>query len=267
MTPAPIKLSSPPTREFWEIPVLFEDEHLLALDKPAGVLTSPDRCETERPSLMKLLHAGIAAGKPWAVDRRLSYLTNAHRLEFETSGVLLLAKSKPVLVKLAELFGSEKPCLYCLALVQGAPPEARFEVNAKLGPHPTIPGLVQVDPRRGKRSRTLVEVLESFRGYALLRCEALTRRAYQVPAHLRHTGLPLVGAERYGGRPLLLSRLKRAYHLKEGDTERPLVSRAALHASELTLPHPVTGDTLTVTAPWPKDLTVAVKYLRRFALA
>ena len=63
---AAIKLSSPATREFWEIAVLFEDEHLLALDKPAGLLVSPDRLAPERPSLMNLLHAGIAAGKPWA---------------------------------------------------------------------------------------------------------------------------------------------------------------------------------------------------------
>ena len=66
---AAIKLSSPATREFWEIPVLFEDEHLLALDKPAGLLTSPDRYDPQRPNLMKLLHAAIAGGKPWARER------------------------------------------------------------------------------------------------------------------------------------------------------------------------------------------------------
>jgi 23S rRNA-/tRNA-specific pseudouridylate synthase len=94
---AVIKLSSPATREYWEVPVLFEDESLLALDKPAGLLTSPDRYDPLRPNLMKLLHAGIAAHKPWAREWNLSYLSNAHRLDFETSGVILLAKSKPVL--------------------------------------------------------------------------------------------------------------------------------------------------------------------------
>src|SRR5882724_4883703 len=90
-----IKLSSPATREFWEMPVLFEDEHLLALDKPAGLLTSPDRYDPARPNLMKLLHAGIERGAPWAKQRGLSYLMNAHRLDFETSGIILLAMSKP----------------------------------------------------------------------------------------------------------------------------------------------------------------------------
>ena len=108
MSPA-LKLSAPATHEFWEIPVLFEDAHLLALDKPAGLLTSPDRYDAERPNLMRLLHDGIAAAKPWARERQLTYLSNAHRLDFETSGVILLAKNKPALVALANLFGTEKP--------------------------------------------------------------------------------------------------------------------------------------------------------------
>jgi 23S rRNA-/tRNA-specific pseudouridylate synthase len=82
---------------------------------------------------------------------------------------------------------------------------------------------------------------------------------------LRHAGFPVVGDELYGGKPLWLSRLKPNYRLKPGHEERPLLSRAALHAEELTLPHPVTGEVLTITAPWPKDLKVALKYLRQFA--
>ena len=97
-----VKLSSPATREFWEISALFEDEHLLALDKPAGLLTAPDPDNAERPSLMKLLHDGIAAGKPWAAARKLTYLNNAHRLDFETTGVLLLAKTKTAFMALAD---------------------------------------------------------------------------------------------------------------------------------------------------------------------
>ena len=104
---ATIKLSSPATREFWEIPVVFEDAHLLALDKPAGLLTAPDRNEPARPNLMGLLHDAIAAGKSWATERGLTYLNHAHRLDAETSGVILLAKSKPVLVALANQFGTD----------------------------------------------------------------------------------------------------------------------------------------------------------------
>ena len=262
---AVIKLSSPATREFWEIPVLFEDEHLLALDKPAGLLTSPDHAAPGRPSLMQLLHGGIAEGKPWARERGATYLMQAYRLEGEASGVLLLARTKPVLVRLADLFGSERPGRTYCALVQGAPREDRFEIEARLAPHPVIPGFLHVDSRRGKQSRTLVQVRERFSGYALLQCEPLTNRPHQLRAHLRHAGLPLLADEVYGGRPLFLSQLKRDYRARKDRPERPLIGRPALHAEELRLPHPITGETLVITAPWPKDLRVAVKYLRQYA--
>src|SRR4051812_47033328 len=115
-----IKLSSPTTQEFWPVSVLFEDEHLLALDKPASLLTSPDADHPEKPSLMHLLHAGIESAKPWAKQRGLSFLMNAHRLDPETSGVILLAKSKAVLLTLTNLFGSEKPVRQYVGLVQGS---------------------------------------------------------------------------------------------------------------------------------------------------
>jgi RluA family pseudouridine synthase len=262
-----IKLSSPATREFWEIPVLFEDEHLLALDKPARLLTSPDRYDPLRPNLMKLLHAAIAAGKPWAQERHLDYLSNAHRLDFETSGVMLLAKNKPALVALANLFGSEKPAKKYLALVRGEVPQNAFEVDARLASHPLKIGLMRVDPKNGKKSRTKFEVLENYSrfGYALLKCEPLTGRTHQIRVHAAHAGLRIVGDELYGGKPLWLSRLKKDYRLKPGREERPLISRVALHAEELELPHPVTGQTIKITAPWPKDLKVAVKFLRLYS--
>src|SRR5258706_3172491 len=194
---ATIKLSSPATREFWEIAVLYEDEHLLALDKPSGLATSPDRYNPDRASLLKLLHAGIAEAKPWARERNLAYLMNAHRLDEETSGLILLAKSKPVLVDLVNLFGAEKPCKKYLALVHGAPAEASFEVEAKLAPHPAKIGLVHVNPRAGKRARTRFEVLEGFSNVTLLECEPLTDRTHQIRIHLRYAQLPTAGDQLY----------------------------------------------------------------------
>ncbi|HEX4647129.1 MAG TPA: RNA pseudouridine synthase, partial [Verrucomicrobiae bacterium] len=192
-TPPTIKLSSPATREFWEIPVLFEDEHLVAVDKPASLLTSPDRYDPARPNLMKLLHAGIERGAPWAKTRGLNYLMNAHRLDFETSGVLLLAKTKAVLVLLANLFGTEKPAKTYAALIHGVPPEAAFEIDARLAPHPVKTGLMRVDQKNGKRSQTQFEVLEKFGAFSLLKCRPLTGRTHQIRAHLRHAGFPIVG--------------------------------------------------------------------------
>lgn len=262
-----LKLSSAATREFWEIRVLFEDEHLLALNKPPRLPTSPDRYNPDRPNLRKLLHTAISEGKPWAKARGLTYLMNAHRLDFETSGVILLAKTKPILIALANLFGEEKPVKTYVALAQGTPETEAFEVDAKIAPHPGQPGLMYVDPKRGKRARTLFEIRQRFTGYTLLQCRSLTGRPHQIRVHLRHAGLPIVGDSTYGGRSLLLSSLKSKYRLKPGQAERPLIGTTALHAEQLSLPHPVTGETITINAPWPKDLTVAVKYLQRYALS
>jgi RluA family pseudouridine synthase len=264
---AAIKLSSAATREFWEIPVLFEDDHLIALDKPAGLLTSPDIASPFRPDLMKLLHAAIADKKTWTRERNLDYLMNAHSLDVETSGVILLAKNKSTFVTLANLFSSEKIMEKYVALVRGEPLENKFEVDAKIAPHPVTPGLMRVDSKDGKQAKTKFEVLENFPrfGYALLKCEPLTNRTHQIRVHASHAGLKIVGDELYGGKPLWLSRLKSDYRLKPRREERPLISRAALHADELQLPHPVTNETVTIKSEWPKDLKVAVKYLRQFA--
>ncbi len=261
----PIKLSSPETQEFWEIPVVFEDEHLLAISKPARLLTSPDRYDPNRPNLMRLLHSGITEGKAWAKKRGLTYLANVHRLDFETTGVLLLAKNKPVLVQLADMFGTEKPVKTYVALVQGTPAEDYFEVDAAIAPHPTNVGLMRIEPKRGKKSKTLFIVQEKFRGYTLLKCQPLTGRTHQIRVHLRHVKLPIVGDALYRGGKLWLSELKRNFRLKPNHEERPLIESVALHAETLSLPHPVTKQMISMTAPWPKDLEVAVKYLRKFA--
>lgn len=262
-----IKLSSPATREFWEIPVLYEDAHLLALDKPFGLLTSPDFYDPNRPNLMKLLHAAIAEQKRWADQRGLTYLANAHRLDFETSGVILLAKSKEVLTALANLFGSELVKKKYIALVQGTPENDTFEVEAKLAPHPTMPQIVRIDRKRGKQSRTAFTVLEKFRGWTLLRCQPFTGRTHQIRVHLRSVRLPIVADSLYGGQPLRLSRIKPGYRSRGAGTERPLIPRLALHAEELALEHPVTKQAMLIPSPWPKDFEVALKYLRRYALA
>ncbi len=260
-----IKLSAPLTKEFWEIPVVFEDEHLLAINKPARLLSSPDRYDKDRPNLMGLLHEGIAEQKPWAKERGLTYIANAHRLDFETTGVLLLAKSKPALVTLADQFGTEKPLKTYVALAQGMTEEKEFDVDVPIGPHPRVLGLMAGNPQSGKKSKTHFEVITPFRNYTLLKCMPLTGRTHQIRVHLRWVQMSIVGDQQYLGAPLFLSQIKRAYRLGPGKVERPLISTVALHAETLTLPHPVTGETITITAEWPKDLKVAVKYLKEFA--
>ncbi len=261
-----IKLSSPETREFWEVPILFEDEHLLALNKPALLRTSPDRYDPNLPNLMKLLYRDIERVATWVKHRPgLTYLMNAHRLDFETTGIILLAKTKPVLIALANQFGAEKPLKTYTALVRGSMQQDTFEIEAKIAPHLLKLGVMRVDEKNGKRARTEFTVRERFKGFSLLECRPLTSRTHQIRVHLQYLGLPVLGDSTYGGPQLLLSSLKRDFHLKPKKVERPLISTLALHAEKLVLSHPVTGNQISIEAPWPKDMKVAVKYLRLHA--
>lgn len=262
--PAPIKLSVPEARLFWEIEVLYEDEHLLAVSKPAGLHASPDREDPRMPHLMGLLHAGIAQGKPFAVSRGLSYLAIAHRLDPEVGGVLLMAKSKSVLIALANEFNTGKPYLGYVALVAGDLGQAKLTVNAALVEHPLRRDLQRVDTKKGKMARTELTVAEKFRGYTLLNCRLSTNRHHQVRAHLQHIKLPACGDKAYGGKPLMLSQMKKRYQVKEGKRERPLTTGPALYAERIWFKHPVSGLPLEIRAPWSKELSVAVKYLRRY---
>lgn len=263
--PPVIKLSSPATREFWEIPVLHDDGELLAVDKPAGLLVSPDRYDPERANLMRLVHRDIERGAPWVKARGVTYLANVHRLDFETSGVLLLARSKSTLTALANQFGAEQPHKTYHALICGVPVEDQFEVNARIAPHPTNPALMRCEPKRGKKAVTRFEVLERFQSHAWVRCTPLTGRTHQIRVHLRFARYPIVSDHLYRGGALYLSSLKKDYRLKPGAEERPLMLRVALHASSLQVVHPVSGEPVTVQAPLPRDLLVALKYLRRYS--
>ena len=262
---ATVKVSSPATREFWEIPVLYEDEHLLALEKPVGLLVSPDRLAPERPNLMQLLHEGIKAAKPWASERNLAYLANSHRLDSDTGGILLLARNKAALVAMADQFGSDKPVRKYVALVQGVPLDNSFAVSEKIAPHPLKAGRMRVDSRHGKKSKTDFAVLEKFSRWSVLHCTPRGERPQQITLHLSHAGFPVVGDETHGGKKLWLSRLKRDFRLKPGREERPLISHTALHLEEMNLAHPVTHQPLVIKSEWPKDFRVALKYLRQFA--
>ncbi len=261
-----IKLSSPATKQFWEIPILHIDEHLLAIDKPQGLATSPDGNDPDRPSLMALLHAAIRDAKPWAVRHGIDYLANAHRLDADTSGVLVLARTKPVLIAMADLFGSNRPAETCFALCNGFPAETTFEVDAPLSQHPAQAGLMRVDPKTGKKSHTRFEVLETFRRHVWIKCVPLTRRLHQIRVHLKWVKLPVCADTLYGGKSLWLSSIKPNYRLRENEDEKPLTPRLALHSAKLEFVHPATGQPVVIEAPLPRALTVALKYLRKYSV-
>lgn len=252
-------------------PVIYEDEALLVFDKTSGLLVAPDRWDKQRENLMGLVH-----------DRYGRGVANVHRLDADTSGLLLCAKTKPALDFLSGQFQSKTVRKLYHALVVILPIDevmkvvapvrddtgqlpATFTVDLALGQDEQHPGRMRVFRKRGgKPALTEFTVTEPFGRFALVECRPLTGRTHQLRVHLAAAGAPILNDVFYGNPDiaLLLSDLKRGY--KGRAEERPLISRLALHASELTLIHPLTREPFTLHAPLPHEFEVALKYLRKF---
>jgi RluA family pseudouridine synthase len=246
---------SRPGRGWPAVEILYEDDDLLAVNKPAGLLAVPDRFDKNKPDLVSLLQAA----------RSSEWLANVHRLDFNTSGVFVVARKQEAFRDLVRQFRDRETRKVYAALVRGTPGISPLTIDLPIGRHPKNPGLARIDHGRGSEARSTINVRERFRGYALLEVIIETGRMHQIRVHVQAIGCPLVGDPDYGGAPLLLSQFKSGYKGKDEEVERPLLDRAALHAERLTFTQPSTGKSLTIEAPWPKDLTVALKQLRKFA--
>ncbi len=232
-----------------DIEILHEDDGLLAVNKPAGLLAVPDRFDKAKANLFDLLRA----------NRVGQYLGNVHRLDRHTSGVMIFAKTSDAYRQLTAQFRERQTRKVYATIYQGRP--ADQVIDRPIGERPDRPGYSRIDEKNGKPARSRVRVREEFRGYAWLEVEIETGRPHQIRVHLQAIGHPLMGDADYGGAPLRLSDLKPGYKPKPGVEERPLLARPALHAAAVTLVQPA----LTIRAPLPKDIEVALRYLRRFS--
>ena len=245
-------------------PVLYEDDHFLALEKMTHMAVTHSQLFPERPSLFELIRHSIDSRARWVEKRNINYLGFAYRLDFETSGISLFCKSNEARQRIGDLLGANQEKREFLCLVHGSPQENSFEVDAKIG---WVAGEteIMVAGKRGKFARTQFEVVERLAGITLLRCLPSTDRKHQIRAHLQHAGLPPVGDAYYGGSLLMLSRLKKNYRPRRDGTEKPLLDRAALHYAKLKFEHPFTGGAVEIECGLAKDMEVALKYLRKYA--
>jgi len=257
-------------------PILFEDEAVVAFDKPSGMLAVPDRWDTGQESLLTLARA-----------RYGETAANAHRLDRDTSGVLLFAKTRAATVDLTRQFERHAVEKLYLAITSPPPPKAADEITIPLIDDPSRPGRMVVR-RDGKEAATRYRVLETWRGtWALVELRPLTGRTHQLRVHLQAHGAPIVGDAWYGGVPgIWLSQIKRDYRARKGinpaqptarsgrrgedqaettKAETPILARLALHAASLTFVHPTSGAAMTIESPLPDDWERALKQLRRHA--
>jgi 23S rRNA pseudouridine1911/1915/1917 synthase len=236
-----------------DLDIVFEDADLLVIDKPAGLVVHPGAGNREGTLLNALLHH----------DPKLAQLPRAgivHRLDKDTSGLLVVARTLPAQTALVAMLAARDVHRRYAAVVNGVP-VAGGTVDAPLDRHPTD-RLRRAVREGGRPAVTHYRVREKFRAHALLQCELESGRTHQIRVHMAHAGWPLVGDPLYG-RGL---KLPRSATPRLADALRGF-KRQALHAEHLAFAHPVTGEVLAFDAEPPRDFLDLLDALREDARA
>lgn len=235
--------------------VLHEDADVLVVNKPAGVLSTPDRHDPAKPNVVSYLRG------------RYGEVMTVHRLDRDTSGVLVFARHPAAHRDLSLQFQNRTVQKHYQTLVAGQVADEAGLIDKPIATHPHIKGKMIV-ARKGKASQTRYVVEERFRRFTWLDVELLTGRTHQIRVHFLSQGYPLAVDPLYGKRTqLTLSDIKPGYRAPREVEERPLLGRLSLHAARLAFHHPGSRERLTFTAPLPKDLRALLQQLRKWAPA
>jgi 23S rRNA pseudouridine1911/1915/1917 synthase len=229
--------------------IVFEDEHLLIVDKPAGLVVHPAAGNLDGTLVNALLHhcAGKLSGIGGVARPGI-----VHRIDKDTSGLLVVAKTDVAHEGLAKQFAAHSIDRRYLAIVNGAPKAAEGTVDAALARSPTNRKKIAiVEGKRGKRAVTHWKRLKILAGAALVECRLETGRTHQVRVHMASIGHPLVGDPVYGASGKTHGKLLKALQFH----------RQALHAAELGFTHPVTKSRLSFASPMPPDMQELMRAL------
>lgn len=229
--------------------VIGESESYLAFSKPSGMLTLPDRHDAERDSLRGWIQKKY--GEVWVV----------HRLDKDTSGLILLAKNEAAHKYFSQLFETRMITKMYKGIVMGKPLHEKGQINQPIAEHPAKNGTMVIHAK-GKNSITDYQVVKSWNKYSLLNFDLKTGRTHQIRVHCKHVGHPIVCDPFYGdGKPVLLSDFKKKFNLsKDVEQETPLLSRLGLHAFSLSFTDEK-GNPVYLEAPLPKDMSALVSQL------
>ena len=233
--------------------ILYEDRSALAIDKPRGWMLAPDSWRNTGRNLQAVLAAGIRAGEFWARSRHLRYLRFVHRLDADTTGVLLLGKSPGAVGALSTLFEGRQMEKVYWAVVAGGPESEEWTCELRLTPDRASAGRMKVDPGAGKPAETSFRVLERSRPWALVEARPRTGRTHQIRVHLAALGHPVVGDGLYGA----------PRELKDKSGSKLALGRNFLHAAAIELVHPRTGAPLRLARPLPPELDKFLSCLER----
>jgi len=232
--------------------IIFENDQFVAVNKPAGMLSIPDRYDETLASLYKIL------------EKRYQKIFTVHRLDRETSGIILFAKDEASHKYLSQLFENRNVEKFYLGIIRGSLQNKKGIIDEPIMEHPTNRSVMVIN-KKGKASVTEYEVMEDYGLYSLIKFKIHTGRTHQIRVHMKYLGHPIVCDEIYGSvQPILLSSFKKKYKLsKHDETERPILSRLALHSYQLKftdtsgLPH-------DLKAELPKDIRALLKQLDKY---
>jgi len=233
------------------VDIIFENDEFVAVNKPAGMLTIPDRHDEMLTSLYKLL------------EKQYEKIYIVHRLDRETSGIVLFAKNENTHKYFSQLFEHRGIQKFYLGIVKGSLQNKTGMIDEPIAEHPLNKGMMMIN-KKGKPSVTEYEVLEDYGLYTLVKFQIHTGRTHQIRVHTKHLGHPIVCDEIYGnGQPVLLSSFKRKYKLSQHDeTEKPLLGRLALHSYQLEFTD-AEGIHHDLKADVPKDMRALLHQLKK----
>jgi len=236
--------------------IIYEDESIIVINKQADIIVHPARGNTHGTLVNALVHhtnklsSGLGELRPGIV----------HRLDRNTTGVMVVAKNDKAQGKIAKQFQKRVVQKEYVAVVHGTPELDSDRIKAPLGVHPRRREKYSIRPGVGKESVTFYEVLEVFRGYALLKLSPKTGRTHQLRVHLSYIKHPIVADDMYGGK------LVYAWQLadKKSAVESPIINRPALHANFLKFRHPETDKFVSFESVLPEDMKTLLEHLRKY---
>ena len=235
--------------EDMDIDIIFEDEDLIVVNKASNLVVHPGAGNKKGTLVNGLL----------AYNKNLSFLPRAgivHRLDKNTSGLLISAKNESTYINLVRQLKERLISRKYLALVVGEPISGG-KIDEALGRHPRY-RTKQAVVKKGKNALTFYKIVEKYRGYSLLEASLSTGRTHQIRVHFAYLGYPIVGDNTYGG--------KRKFPAGISEMTREKISqfpRQALHASKLQFRHPQTGNRVSLHAPLPRDMSDLISFLKR----
>lgn len=232
-----------------KLDIIFDHVDFFAVNKPAGILSIPDRFDQDLPNLKHIVQRMNA-------DNRI-----VHRLDRDTSGVLLFAKHDDSHRDLSKLFEARAINKEYKALVHGDVPQPFPILDMSIGHHPTIKGKMSIQ-KSGKPSLTEIIDTHALGPFSIVTLRPRTGRTHQLRIHLANIGHAILCDPIYGdGLPFFLSSVKRKYTHGRHKEERPLLSRTALHAA--TIAFDWNGESIMIVAPMPKDMRAVVRQLEK----